>query len=49
MVKARLDEPRQGGIGILGLEGFIIGEATYPAMARIVDFSRGAAYRTATS
>jgi hypothetical protein len=41
-----ISEAEQRGIGILGLEGFMIGgKATYPAMGRIADFSRGAEYR----
>jgi hypothetical protein len=34
-------EARQRGIGVLGLEGFLIdGDYVYPALSRIADFSR---------
>jgi hypothetical protein len=36
-----INEAESSGIGILGMEGFIIGEATYPALSRIADFSGG--------
>jgi hypothetical protein len=34
-----INEAESSGIGILGMEGFIIGEATYSALSRIADFS----------
>jgi len=34
-----IDEAESSGMGILGMEGFIVGEATYPALSRIADFS----------
>lgn len=34
-----ISEAESSGIGILGMEGFIVGEATYPALSRIADFS----------
>ncbi len=34
-----INEAESSGIGILGMEGFIIGEATYPALSRIADLS----------
>jgi hypothetical protein len=34
-----INEAESSGVGILGMEGFIIGEATYPALSRIADFS----------
>lgn len=34
-----VDEAEAVGIAVLGLEGFVIGDATYPALSRIADFS----------
>jgi hypothetical protein len=34
-----INEAESSGIGILGMEGFVVGEATYPALSRIADFS----------
>jgi hypothetical protein len=39
-----LDEVERLGVAVLGLEGFVIGEATYPALSRIADFSRTPEY-----
>lgn len=36
---AFIAEAEQRGIGILGMEGFLIGEFTNPALSRIADFS----------
>jgi hypothetical protein len=36
-----IDRAERGGVGILGLEGFLISVSTvYPALSRIADFSR---------
>jgi hypothetical protein len=35
-----INEAESSGIRILGMEGFIIGDRTYPALSRIADFSR---------
>jgi len=42
-----LDEAERRGVGILGLEGFIIGDATYPSLSRIADFSTRLKYSSA--
>jgi hypothetical protein len=34
-----INEAESSRVGILGIEGFIIGDATYPALSRIADFS----------
>ena len=34
-----IDEAEHREIGILGMDGFLIGEFTYPALSRIADFS----------
>lgn len=34
-----IDEAEHQGIGILGMDGFLIGEFTYPALSRIADFT----------
>jgi hypothetical protein len=34
-----IDEAESSGIGILGMEGFVISEDIYPALSRIADFS----------
>jgi len=34
-----IDDAEHQGIGILGMDGFLIGEFTYPALGRIADFS----------
>jgi hypothetical protein len=39
MARRLIDEAEAGGVGILGMEGFIIDDATYPALSRIADFS----------
>jgi hypothetical protein len=44
-----INEAESSGIGILGMEGFIIGEATYPALSRIEDFPRMATTAATTS
>jgi hypothetical protein len=36
-----IDQAEARGIGVLGMEGFIIGKGTYPALSRIADFTRG--------
>lgn len=36
-----IDDAEHQGIGILGMDGFLIGEFTYPALGRIADFSTG--------
>ena len=35
-----INEAESAGLGILGMEGFILGDKTYPALSRIADFSR---------
>lgn len=35
-----IDEAEAAEVGILGMEGFLIGRRTYPALGRIADFSR---------
>jgi hypothetical protein len=37
---AFIDDAEHSGIGILGMDGFLIGKLTYPALSRIADFSR---------
>jgi hypothetical protein len=34
-----INESESSGVGILGIESFVIGDATYPALSRIADFS----------
>lgn len=34
-----IDEAESQGIGILGMDGFLVGEFTYQALSRIADFS----------
>jgi hypothetical protein len=34
-----INEAESSGVGILGMEGFIIGDAAYPALSRVADFS----------
>lgn len=34
-----INEAEKRGIGILGMDGFLIGGFTYPALGRIADFS----------
>jgi len=36
-----IDRAEHHGIGILGMDAFLIGEFTYPALGRIADFSIG--------
>ena len=35
-----VDRAEAAQVGILGMEGFLIGRQTYPALSRIADFSR---------
>jgi hypothetical protein len=34
-----INEAEHQGIGIIGMDGFLIGEFTYPALGRIADFA----------